>query len=232
MTHLIIRFATITHAHAQAAGLITQDTVGAALAHWKGDPLAEGINRFSTASRLKPLPAVAAFVAAVTTAFPCNLILSDGRYKHDGNGGTRWTIGLRHRLADIFCATYVDEVRLPALIDRLPSLCDKVRQSIPDGEGMGFLSAVEVYDLAAIANMTFPDIGRFAPLALADLVVPEAAVHGAEHRILDSINKADASGPKQSEHAGRILLNWYRDGETVEAMWRHRLEWLTKAAAI
>lgn len=93
------------------------------------------------------------------------------------------------------------------------------------------MSSIEVFDLAATAGMNFPEIGRFAPLALADLVDPTACVHAQEHRILDGINRADAGGPRVSTHAGRLLLDWHVTGQTVEAIWRRRLEWLTRASA-
>jgi hypothetical protein len=135
-------------------------------------------------------------VEAVAAAFPCNLIVADGTFKPNGASGTAWTIGLRHRLADIYCATHVVEDALPGIVAEFPGLCDRVWRSVPDAEAMGFLSAIEILDLATVATMTFPDIGRFSAMAVADLLNPAAAVHAAEHRIIARLKRAAPEGPR------------------------------------
>ena len=230
MTDIILRFATITHAYPDAAGLITSEGVEAAAGIWRDHPLAAGISRYSTAARLKPLTALPEFVNSVAAAFPCNLILANAGQTAAAQPSLKWTIGLRHRLADIFCQASVDDSTLPNLIAEFPLLCTMVRHSIPDAQAMGFLSAVEIYDLAAIAAISFPEIGRFSALAVADFVDPAAAVHPAEHMIINRLGTGASDGPVITRHDGHLLLDWLAPEMSIETAWRRRLAWLAHAA--
>jgi hypothetical protein len=230
MTSIIIRFATLTHPHRSAETLVTPATVRAVAALWQGQPLAAGINRYSTASRMKPMGDALGFASTVAAAFPCNLTLADSLFKRDGSSGIAWTIALRDRWADIHCAAHVAEAALPGLVAGLPALCDRVWRSVPHAESMGFLSSVEIFDLAAVSTMAFPDVGRFSAIAVADLVDPAAAVHTTEHRIVARLNQPGAGGPRVTLHAERMLLDWLLPGQTPESAWRRRLDWLAREA--
>jgi hypothetical protein len=230
MTDIILRFATITHAHPDSAGLITSDGVEAAAGIWRDHPLAAGISLYSTAARLKSLKSLPEFVNSVAGAFPCNLILANSGQTADGQASLKWTIGLRHRLADIFCQARVDYSTLIKSIAEFPLLCAMVRRSIPDAQAMGFLSAIEIYDLSAISAMSFPEIGRFSALAVADFVDPAAAVHPAEHKIIKRLGTGTGGGPVTTRHDDHLLLNWLSPEMDIEAAWRRRLAWLADAA--
>jgi hypothetical protein len=225
----LIRFAPVDHPHFNANAFCERANLVDVEKLWRGNPLTLDLRFVGTTKKLTPLESSEMLEMIIFQSFPASLYLCSEKH-WTGRNGRRWTIALRKTVVVAFVEMACDRDVLERVAADLPADHWRVYQSVPEHREIGFVSAVELQLPDEVENLRALDIGRFAPIALADYFDPLAVVHESEKRIINAFGVDPPDAAKIEKIENRWFVNWLTNETDPDSAWRRRLAWMDDAA--